>query len=660
MFSCALLTLCDPDRRLSISEGFGLRRAESKGLMTPPTVYLTVVECEAKNVLDPLFWKVKFEGSNFTSDVSVSAKWNEWASGVVSKESVRVSLWSNKEGQSKTKLGYYELPLATISDGRTRNEWVQLSLLDGKTPAPGLRLHLIATTDSSIASHDRSSPGADIAAARRLSTELDAVSTSSSPSPSGSLRRPSSTKSTDDIRRPSLSVNSPLLGGVLRRDTSAIRELLKGREGPVLEREAQWRKFFELPEADLLVGDWSAAFMKGVARHGRLFVFTDHLCFHSNLFGVKTVFTIPFVDVIGVEKTVENLTPGIRVRTYDKTYNFGGIYARVKCHEMITSIWKGSYVLVDDATAAGADASAAADEAAAEHDQEMLEEQFPEELLSSKDYEKDGFLGGVDELSELLQEDMPVTPTRFFQLFVSNESTFEKDYHEARGDTDVKVEPWSPHETFGTTRNVFYVLKLSGPIGPPTTRTKEVHRYHLQKDRLIIDTSMNMLDAPYGDYFRVESQWMINLNPDGQSSHVRISAKAVFMKSTMMKGTISSRTLAGMTESFKFWISKARDLIAKKSPKKNSVSGDAGAAAAAAGASSDGVSVSSSSTAMSKPAASRGGGGGGVGIGSIIGALGGGLGALLSRDSLTYMSSLLNLVVQVLLVYVLIQLINRM
>lgn len=96
-----------------------------------------------------------------------------------------------------------------------------------------------------------------------------------------------------------------------------------------------------MPEADLLVGDFAAAaFVKGVPRHGRLFVFTDHLCFHSVLFGQKTQIVIPFADVIGVEKTVENLTPGMKVRTNTKSYKFGSLYSRPKSHEMINSVWK--------------------------------------------------------------------------------------------------------------------------------------------------------------------------------------------------------------------------------------------------------------------------------------------------------------------------------
>lgn len=259
----------------------------------------------------------------------------------------------------------------------------------------------------------------------------------------------------------------------------------------------------------------------------------------------------------------------------------------------------------------------------------------------------------MDELQELLQEELPVTPLRFFQLFVGNESTFEKDYHEARGDTDVKVTPWSPHEKFGITRNVFYTLKLSGPIGPPTTRTEELHRYHLQKERLIIDTSMSMLDAPYGDYFRVESQWIITQRKEGKSCNVKISAKAVFSKSTMMKGTISSRTLSGMTESFKLWLVKARDLIAQKSAASGAGSGGgsssspskAGASAAGQAATSSGSNNSASSGNSSAAKSAAGGGGSSL---------------LLGRESLGTILQITNIIVNLLMVFALFKLINRL
>jgi hypothetical protein len=241
---------------------------------------------------------------------------------------------------------------------------------------------------------------------------------------------------------------------------------------------------------------------------------------------------------------------------------------------------------------------------------------------------------------------------RFFQLFVGNENNFEKEYHEARGDTDVRVTAWSPHEKFGNTRNVYYTLKLSGPIGPPTTRTEELHRYHLQKDKLIIDTSMSMLDAPYGDYFRVESQWIVVLREDKKSSNVKISAKAVFSKSTIMKGTISSRTLTGMTESFKMWLSKAREVIAQKtggSAGAGSTSGSSPSKTSAAASSAAAASASTSTASSSSSAsAARGGGGGGQGV------------LAMTKEGLSTVLMITNILVNLLLAYAILKVANRL
>jgi hypothetical protein len=175
---------------------------------------------------------------------------------------------------------------------------------------------------------------------------------------------------------------APVIPGMqLKRDMTSIIAKLAGRSKSVLAREAEWRSYFQLPESDYLVGDWSAAFMKGVARQGRLYVFTEHLAFFSNLFGVKTCFTIPYVDILAIEKSVENLTPGLIVRTVSGEYHFGGIYSRVQCLDQINGVWKGSYVLV---------------ETPSEEDSQMIEsstlspppaeEEVPQELLSQSTY----------------------------------------------------------------------------------------------------------------------------------------------------------------------------------------------------------------------------------------------------------------------------------
>ena len=345
---------------------------------------------------------------------------------------------------------------------------------------------------------------------------------------------------------------------VVVRSITGLEDLLRSRPTSVTDIEARWRTFFELPETEKLVGDWSAAIIKGIARQGRMYVFTDHICFYSNLFGQKETLCIPFADVIGIDKIVVNLTAGLKIRLSDKSFKFGSVYFRQKCFEQLRQLWSGSYVLAE------------IDEGPEEIHEIGNDDDIAEELLSNGDYSNsDKFLTGLDELQQLISEELPCTPTQFFKYFCSNESSFEKDYHIQRGDTEIDVGEWTPNTTFGVTRDVKYVIKLTGPVGPPTTRTEEIHRYHLTKERLIIDTSMNMLDAPYGDYFRVESQWVVTAKED-KKCLVKISAKAVFSKSTMLKSTISSKTLQGMTESFTLWVKLAREDLNRRHTKPGS------------------------------------------------------------------------------------------
>lgn len=114
---------------------------------------------------------------------------------------------------------------------------------------------------------------------------------------------------------------------------------------------------------------------------------------------------------------------------------------------------------------------------------------FPKELLSKSKYSNGDFLTGLSELQKMLNTKLPVAATTFFQLMLSNEGTFEHDYHEKRGDTDITVGEWKD-DGKGMRREVKYTLKLSGPVGPPTSRAVETHCYNLQPNKLIWDISM--------------------------------------------------------------------------------------------------------------------------------------------------------------------------
>ena len=50
--------------------------------------------------------------------------------------------------------------------------------------------------------------------------------------------------------------------------------------------------------------------------HGRLFISREHMCFSSNVFGVRTLLVLPFREVLSMTKAMHSLiNPSIVVRT---------------------------------------------------------------------------------------------------------------------------------------------------------------------------------------------------------------------------------------------------------------------------------------------------------------------------------------------------------
>ena len=56
---------------------------------------------------------------------------------------------------------------------------------------------------------------------------------------------------------------------------------------------AALRELFELPEGEMLVGDFSCAIERTILLHGRAYLTQSFLCFASNIFGFETKVVLP-------------------------------------------------------------------------------------------------------------------------------------------------------------------------------------------------------------------------------------------------------------------------------------------------------------------------------------------------------------------------------
>lgn len=57
---------------------------------------------------------------------------------------------------------------------------------------------------------------------------------------------------------------------------------------------------FGLPAHEVLIEDFSCAVKRRILLHGRMFISAQHVCFHSDIFGLKTTIVIPMRDVVSI------------------------------------------------------------------------------------------------------------------------------------------------------------------------------------------------------------------------------------------------------------------------------------------------------------------------------------------------------------------------
>ncbi|KAG8391517.1 hypothetical protein BUALT_Bualt01G0195900 [Buddleja alternifolia] len=167
---------------------------------------------------------------------------------------------------------------------------------------------------------------------------------------------------------------------------------------------------------------------------------------------------------------------------------------------------------------------------------------------------------GVPEcFSKVAETRFPIGVEEFFYLFFSDDGVnFHESFHRKCGDKDFKCTKWHPHEKFVHTRDVSFQHPIKIYFGARFGSCQEVQKYRVYRNRqvpiignsylfdvddncschLIVDTSQEINDVPYGDYFTVEGRWDVeNVGNDSKPCcNLRVYTTVAFSKKTMWKG----------------------------------------------------------------------------------------------------------------------------
>lgn len=161
-----------------------------------------------------------------------------------------------------------------------------------------------------------------------------------------------------------------------------------------------------------------------------------------------------------------------------------------------------------------------------------------------------------------------ITVQEFFSFFYSDDAFgFLESYHQSCGDKDFKCSLWHPHEKIGNARDVSFQHPIKLYLGAKCGTCREVQKYRVYKNsHLVIETSQNVTDVPYGDYFHVEGLWDVERDGDDsrRSCIVRVYVNVVFSKKTMFKGKIVQSTIDEARDAYDIWIKNAHKLLKQK------------------------------------------------------------------------------------------------
>ncbi|XP_060218984.1 protein VASCULAR ASSOCIATED DEATH 1, chloroplastic isoform X2 [Lycium barbarum] len=398
-----------------------------------------------------------------------------------------------------------------------------------------------------------------------------------------------------------------------RRPTShdsstASPSRLSDAQNQLAMRSEEYRQLFRLPPDEVLVQDFNCALQESFLLQGHMYLFGHNICFYSNLFGFETKKIIPFHEITAVRraKAAAIFPTAIEIVAGGKKYFFTSFLSRDEAFNLISGLQhngaaeestdlepKSDLNILDSGIVEGSDSvrqpTEGVESLERNKDDKVQEDSKPlvngefeivplrvqdnveEEVViaqntdcsssgkSSVLRQEDSDAPRVPECFTLVAEaKFPVKVEKFFELFISNDGiAFQELFRRKCGDKDFKCTQWRPHEEFGHTRSLTFQHPIKIYLGAKFGGCHEVQIYRCYRNsHLVIETSQEVSDVPYADYFRVEGFWDIENDGDGPEGgcSLKVYINVAFAKKTMFRGKIVQSTVDECREVYAIWI----------------------------------------------------------------------------------------------------------
>jgi len=396
---------------------------------------------------------------------------------------------------------------------------------------------------------------------------------------------------------------------------------------------ASWvRTKFNLDESDSLLDSCSAALVRKIMLQGRLHITSSSLCFYAKIFGSVTKEKWPFSSIQSVRKRrggfmansikisfLNPQAPSVIIASLNRREAILAIIASrlsvlsPSSGEMTSRTGSGegdsedhsdgvfhtdgsipiepkqinqsngSTPMTSDVASRNSfdDQPMGRSDISVENGGELLpddpnseESAFVDNLVWHRSGEPMGEIKGkewakrIEQVRDVLR--VPVV-IAFNTLFLDD--WMISNYLPACNNFDVQSSDWHKDEEDGSMRrDVSFRRPLRYRIGPKETRCEEIQRYcFTHNGGVLIEVENVSLDAPFGDYFRVESYYELLPSRNGSETELIASLAVHFSKSTMLRSKIENGALAETKSTFLKLVEMGKEHIEANVPKNKIV-----------------------------------------------------------------------------------------
>uniref|UniRef100_J3MZ84 C2 domain-containing protein n=2 Tax=Oryza brachyantha TaxID=4533 RepID=J3MZ84_ORYBR len=340
-------------------------------------------------------------------------------------------------------------------------------------------------------------------------------------------------------------------------EADARRRISLDKQGPTVvhQKPGHLQTIFGLPPDEVVEHSYSCALERSFLYHGRMYVSSWHICFHSNVFSKQIKVMLPLRDIDEIRRSQHAVinpaitiflrmgagghgvpplgSPDGRVR-----YKFASFWNRNHTYRALQRAVKNFHTMIEAEKQERAQSALRAHSSSRKNSRKEIN--VPEDIADLTGQLQPFVKEEV--LVTVFNGSFPCTAEEFFNTLLSDYSSYITEYRTARKDKDINLGQWHHADEYdGQVRELNCKSICHSPMCPPYSAMTEWQHMVLSADKtdLVFETVQQVHDVPFGSFFEVHCRWSVKTTSPNSCS-LNISAGAHFKKWCIMQSKIKS------------------------------------------------------------------------------------------------------------------------